>query len=515
MSRNRNADEFRSAFQRARGDYDRIFRPRLDEVRTWYDHLSVELRPPDFDESLEYHVRCYVINGLLAALNWRLDVTLEDGIPNLLPEASVRSELSGRRRFLDYLGIEHSTNNPLLVVEAKRPSTPLPFLASLPDIPSTGIKSSPLQGAIPIASDAHSIVISRGLAGESLTGEWSHWLSDLRDYVRSVKAAVGQVPKRVLITNGGWLILFLRPWDAFIEERDCAPETILVFRSPEDIIEASPIVFLQLEHQRVLGDTPALRPVELPFYVESSHIQEAMHGLRVRYEEAQAIYQREPMIYVAPVVFLRTKHGAWLRVEWSATQYYIPHEEDRLAGHLDKVRVAAKSLLAEIANTLKISLVPSSLEKHFADLDAFVAQNAVMKLAEDRYWIVTGEETHYLLPQPSVAECPHHDYVNSHNSGVPALPGPILQRSVEPRSFFYSREVHHCAHQNVALAKSQPVTPDNRARCGLRSGRDGEAFCEIWSFERRLCCRTCAFERVCTKAQSFQLPCQHLVQIKN
>lgn len=68
--------------------------------------------------------------------------------------------------------------------------------------------------------------------------------------------------------------------------------------------------------------------------------------------------------------------------------------------------------------------------------------------------------------------------------------------------------------QNVALAKSQTVTAKNRERCGPRSSRDGEAFCEIWSFERRLCCRTCVFEPVCTKAQVFHLPCQRPVQIE-
>jgi hypothetical protein len=514
VSRVRNADEFRTVFQRASGDYDRIFRRRLDEARAWYDQLPAERRPPEFDESLEHHARSYLINALLAGLNWRLDLSLDEGLPNLLPEVGVRSEISGRRRFLDYLGIEHATNLPLLIVEAKRPSSPLAVLTTLPDIPTTGPQTSALHGAIPV-TETNSVVISRGLAGEPLSGDWTQWLRDLRDYVRSVKVATGQVPKRVVITNGRWLILFLRPAEAFIDERGCDPGTILVFHTPEQILEESGLLFSKLEHQGVLGEAPTLRPVELPFYVEPRQIQEAMHGLRLRYEQAQAIYQREPMIYVAPVVFLRTDLGAWLRVEASAVQYSIPHEPDHLEVHLEAVRTAGRSLLAEVNSALQIDLSPSPLEKHFADPDSFEAQNAVIKLLEDQYWIVTGEQTHYLMAEPSVAGCPHHDYANSHNLGVAAVPGPILQRSVETRSFFYSREAHHCAHQNVALAKSQQVTPENRERCGPRSGRDGEAFCEIWSFERRLCCRTCVFERVCTKAQTFRLPCERLVQVQN
>ena len=34
-------------------------------------------------------------------------------------------------------------------------------------------------------------------------------------------------------------------------------------------------------------------------------------------------------------------------------------------------------------------------------------------------------------------------------------------------------------------------------------------FCEIGRFEWHLCCRTCAFEEVCTKAEVFHLPCQN------
>jgi len=292
-----------------------------------------ERRPPDFDESLEHHARCYLINALLAGLNWRLDLSLEEGLPNLLPEATVRSQASGTRRFLDYLGIEHETNKPLLIVEAKRPSSAIPVLATLPDISTTDPRPAPAQGAIPVTG-TDSVVISRGLAGKPLSGDWSRWLQDLRDYVRSVNARTGKVPKRVAITNGDWLVLFLRPAEAFIEEGDCDPRSILVFRTSREILQGGAVLFSQLEHQLVLGEAPTLRPVELPFHVEARHIQQAMHGLRLRYEQAKAIYQREPMVYVAPVVFIRTDLGAWLRVESSATQYSIPHMSDQLPAHL-------------------------------------------------------------------------------------------------------------------------------------------------------------------------------------
>lgn len=512
MIRTRNADEFRVAFQGATAAYERTYRPLLDEARRKYAGLPPPAQRASVDEALEHHGRCYIINTLLGGLNWRLDVTPEDGLPNLLPEAAVESERSGTRRFLDYLGIERATTKPLLVVEAKRPNAPLPVLATLPNISSIG---PPGAGLVPTSvSDTDAMVISRGLSGEQLSGDWSQWLGDLRDYVRSVKAATGELPRRVVMTNGLWLILFLRPEEAFLGKRRTDPGSILVFRTPEEIIRGSAQLFSQLEHQRVLGEAPTLAPVELPFHLAPEQIREAMHGLRLSYEEAKGIYQRSPMIHVAPIVFLRTDYDLWLRVEASPAQYAVPHDANHLPEHLDEVRLAAESLLREICQSIHIDLAPSRLEKHFADQNSFQAQNAIVKLPDDQYWVMTGNQTHYLMLEPSVRDCVYHDYAKSSAAGTAAGSGPVTHRSVDPRSFFYSGESHHCSHRDVALAKSSAVTPENRIRCGSRSGQDGEAFCEIWSFERRLCCRACVFEGVCTKAQVLHLPCQRLVQIE-
>jgi hypothetical protein len=122
--------------------------------------------------------------------------------------------------------------------------------------------------------------------------------------------------------------------------------------------------------------------------------------------------------------------------------------------------------------------------------------------------VVTGDQTHYLRKEPSVPDCPHHLWAHSNAAGCAANPGPIEKRSVNPRAFFKSGEQHHCAHREVTVAKASQITASNRDRCGRRSGQEGQAFCEIWRFEEHLCCRTCAFEEVCTEAQVFVLPCQ-------
>ncbi len=116
MSRVRNADEFLLRFRKVRKAYEDIFAHRIAQVRAQYAGKPEEGL---IDKSLEAHVRVYVVNALLAALNWRLDQNPEDGLPNLIPEAPIRSQHSGTIRFLDYLGMERETINPLLIVETK------------------------------------------------------------------------------------------------------------------------------------------------------------------------------------------------------------------------------------------------------------------------------------------------------------------------------------------------------------------------------------------------------------
>jgi hypothetical protein len=496
VSRVPNAYEFLRRFRKACDDYNRLFEPRIAKVRAEYAKSPVGKPPPSVDESLEAHIRVYVVNALLAALNWRLDAKPEDGLPNLIPEAPIASEEKGTTRFLDYLGFERQTNSPLLIVETKRPSSVLP------------------QPMTPFDSSSDPEIISRGLAGEPLMGQWSEWLASLRDYARSVHAKARQTPRRVVLTNGKWLVLFLEPDDAFVKEPPPKPNRILVFPYRSDI-EQSDIelryteLFRHLEYGIVSREMSGLTPGELPLHVARDAIDRIMHGLRLRYIEQPGIYQPSPVIKVAPVIFLRSRYGTWLRVETPPGDYEVPHQPGRILQHLTKVQKAATDLLCQTNNALGTRLQPSPLAKHYENEESFDLVRGIVECSEDEFLVVTGDKTHYLLPESSVPQCLHHDWGQSNIAGVACNPGPIMGRSIEPRAFFISSEVHHCAHRDVAAAKASQITAENRMRCGARSGQDGQAFCEIWRFESHLCCRTCAFEEVCTKAEVFHLPCQH------
>ena len=168
MSRTANADEFRNRLQRIGGQYRHVFKPQLQRLEEALDSGALA-RSALVDESTEVHERAYFVNALLNALNWRMDVEPDVGLPNLVPETGVRSMARGTKRFLDYFGMDCAGSRPLLVVETKRPSTLLPRL-------------KPSRGDTTVAD-----TIARGLRGESIGGDWDKWLrDDVGDYVRSI-----------------------------------------------------------------------------------------------------------------------------------------------------------------------------------------------------------------------------------------------------------------------------------------------------------------------------------------
>jgi hypothetical protein len=86
-----NADSFALACRRLQGNYESTFKHRIAEVRAKFGEQlpQGERQVADdlFDQALEAHARAYVVNGVLAALNWRIDSLPEEGLGELIPEA--------------------------------------------------------------------------------------------------------------------------------------------------------------------------------------------------------------------------------------------------------------------------------------------------------------------------------------------------------------------------------------------------------------------------------------------
>jgi hypothetical protein len=156
----KNANEFFVKLQGIRNRYHSLFGPRLAQLRSRYTNAEWDAA----QQELEFHRRCYIINDLLALLNWRLDELPHSGLPNLIPEQPVTSIDTSRTRFLDYLGFERETERPLLIVEAKR-TLNTPTLTTPSEVGTHS--TDPVKALV------------RGLRGEQLTGQWSDWLKTL------------------------------------------------------------------------------------------------------------------------------------------------------------------------------------------------------------------------------------------------------------------------------------------------------------------------------------------------
>lgn len=507
MIRVRNATQFVGLLRATLNDYEEQYRERVAVIRAHFTNTPI---PPDVDDALEAHKRVYFINRVLEALNWRVLDRSDELF--LVPEVPLRSLQEHTIRFLDYLGVEKEGTNPLLLVETKRPRVklPIPVLVSETDMP------------LP-----YHMHIAAGLHGMNLGAEWNGYLSTLRDYVRSVKDQVGFAPRRVVSTNGDWLILFRNPADAFLPEGQCDPDNICVYGNGQAMVERANELFGLLECYTVREDV-SIRAIEsagqLLFHVGAEDIDRVMHGLRLEYIERVGMYDSErPEICVAPLLFIHAQNGDWFRFEKRAitSVYRIPPSASSLPEHLEAVKTSAEELLQEVNSVVGRALTPISLAEHYANREAFVTLPGVKEdtiVSENRrreYIVLTGTSTHFLLPKPSVEDCPHHFCERSQEQGV-AVNNPIREQgTTQPRCFFPSGQLHHCAHRDVFGIKTSPITPLNREQCGSRSGRNDEAFCEIAPFEEYLCCRTCAFEEVCTKAPVFYLPCKRQSGGKN
>ena len=311
-----------------------------------------------------------------------------------------------------------------------------------------------------------------------------------------------------MVTNGEWFVVFLDPSDSFGDAGKQDSSRILVFENAADIQARAGEFFSSVAHQFVARHAPALKLGTVAFEVASSKVRGVMHGVRLRYSERREVYAVLPTISVAPVLFLRLANDSWIRVEAPPRAFEVPHDPTALSNHLHEVAAAALDLRATVNAALAVELPAIPLDEHYAESGAFEGLKGVVETDTDDFIVVTGTHSHYVLETPSVPTCPYHDSSRATQDAVPAQPV-LLVRSMDPRSFFVSGEPHHCAHVIVSDAKSSPITGANYEQCGPRSGQAGHAFCEIFRFETRLCCRTCAFETVCTKAQVLNvMPCQ-------
>jgi hypothetical protein len=502
----RNATDAAQAYRQALAAFEAVHLPMIEAIERKYSANPGGALDPAIEMMLEAHMRNYAIDALLSALNWNLRPNGPEILSYLIPESPIASLRDQVRRHIDYLGVERNAGVPLLIVETKRPGSALPTLKA----PERGSSSKREM----LQSTAETLIA--GLRGKMLTYDWNRWLSDVGDYSRSVAERTGTFPRRAVITDGCWCIIFRDPEKAFLRPTELTVDHIGVFQpnSGDSAVwrhleRHFSELFTELEYSKLAATAPDIDPAAVQFFLPADVETSAMRGLRLTFGPDVSPYTAKPRIHVSPLIFIRSKESQWLTVDSRADDLFVPLKEDELGAHLDLVGSRSDALAGEVVSAFRSQPQWVSMRDHYLDAESFRRLPGVRRINNrDEYLIVTGQSSHYFKEEPSVRDCAHHDWLATRRIDKQWPQEAAIQiPNVKDRTCFPSPRTHHCAHRDVEHVKSSPLTPENRARCGVRSGRDGEAFCEIRSFERHLCCRTCNFEEVCEKAAVFRLPC--------
>jgi len=497
-----NADDFKQNLKKLLCD-------KKSAVPDLNNQLFDCIRPEIKEEWLEHHIREFFIDHFLKILNWnssplsKLDNYLFNS-NNITGEVRVKSVKTEKVRFLDYLGFEYKYSEliSLLILEAKRPNIDLPKI-------NMG-SSSELKYAIAqfYAEKKSRNNFDNHLQVKSITKEWRVFLNTAEDYIKSVKKKTDQYPLRYVMTNGKWIIIYEKP-NVIIESTDYEQiaKTISICYDEIDILNRAGEIFNLLDFYSLTSKTIHIPPNQILFYIASEQIKSVTKGLTIHYSKIPSYNNPTPCWSIKTFVLLIAENYNTIMVV-SAKKDSV-----RIIDGLnvfDKIHEHGSNLFKEVESTLGDNSRVFSVQEYSNVEKLFRHRPWVKCLTENTinedceiFEIITGNTFTMVFE----SDCPCK-YNYDHECDPPADETPLRSSSVTPRSMFGDGSEFHCAHGNIFNLKISQVLEINRNRCGPRSAKDGEAFCELYSFEQYLCCKCCVFHEVCFEAEVFQhRPC--------
>jgi len=471
------------------------FKRTIHEVFEAFKSRSSEAAPPAFigaafRDPLEHTTRRYVIDDILAALGWDLGRLTQE----IVEEARAQGDTT---LFLDYLGVNPATRVPLLIVEAKAWAKPL--VTPSPDWAAQQGRASPSSHEALIAKAIEHCKAGGQPNDSPVILEWAQWLHKLHQYVTTLHKQSGHVVQCLAITSGRWWVIFTDPYDTFIASGIVSPTKIRVIQE-HDVVARSDEIFDHLARQNLNQNLPSfIRPSQLSGYAAAADIARLFHALWIARRKDGAHFDAFPQINLYPAIVLERRDGQLISiVDDRRPRITIPHRYDDLPRHIQEVAARSVELLRTVNAELNTALTPSPLSGFpgFPGLTttraSVVATPATRFLKAspkpDEFLLVTGTDTHYCLPSPTVDPCAGHSWNDCQTLQENKRNAPVIGRSFDPASFFTTLEPHHCAHRTVH---------DRR-----------EHRCYVAPFEEFLCCRACVFQNVCwPPAELNRLPC--------
>ncbi len=442
---------------------------------------------------LEHVTRRHFIDPFLRALGWDLTQLNEQ----MIEEARTRGETTLR---LDYLGVNSQTRIPILIVEAK------PWEAPFVALSAKGSSAESLEPSQPINLICAAIEHCKA-GGEPkdspVTLEWAKNLAKLQQYVTAVRDESCHIVTRLATLSGRWLVTFNDPTAIFLAPGKVNPRLIDTYREDELVTHAEAI-FDQLARSSVIDVFPVMvRPSLLPAYTRTADVNRVYHALWISRHTTGPSWKPRPSLDFEVAMVLERRDGALLTIiDQSLQGQPMPHDYPKMSEHITATEAQSDELLRRVNSELGATLQPSGVEAFPGFPTSRVTGNQSgitpgdqprtnlikMEAGPGEFVLVTGTTKHFLFETPTVNPCDCHDWVFCQTQAQEQGDGPIIARSVEPKSFFTSREVYHCAHRLV------------HDRRNVR--------CQVDAFEEFLCCRTCVLQTFCWQPQELaSLPC--------
>jgi hypothetical protein len=358
-----------------------------------------------------------LIDEMLAGLGWNLSRLTRE----MVEEARVQDDTT---LFLDYFGVNPDNRTPLLIVEAK--AWAKPFVT-----PSDG--ASAKLGARNSQSSSEALIaaaVEHCKAGgepdaSPVILEWARWIHKLHQYVRAVHGQSGHKVRRVAITAGRWVIVFADPFATFVENRAVSTATIHAFLDHE-VVERSDEIYDYLAQDILVDDPPEfLHPSQLSAYIAGVDASAVFRALWIARRRDGAHFDSFPQINLYPAVIVQRRDGKIIPVVDSPRgRIPVPHRYEDIAEHVAKIAQASDLLLRAVNNELGTVFDASALTS-FQGFPVASMLNAGPAAAPfpiflkpsvtaNDFLLVTGTNSHYLLPQPTVPQCSGHSWSDCH-----------------------------------------------------------------------------------------------------
>ncbi len=444
---------------------------KLSERKLANQHSA---NPEHFDgkgraNALEAHVRVTVLDPLMRELGWNPAEPTVMAVEDAAEPAAGRGD---RRRFLDYHGREVTAleaNKSFLIVEAKRPSKKLP---------DPGNVSNSAQEITDLLNQHRTSPLDREI------DNWPGWIASLCDYYDRTCETYIRAPKRVVITNGEWFVVF---------DGDPTAGSFRIFSDLADVAERAGEFFDLLSYPALTGKLPPQHPGALADFVSpgaeatcclAAEVSYSKHGLN------------QPVLSVRVCAWVRADSGVWVQFRKTYSEAFLQLRSDLTenAKSIAEIQKRSRELIDDFRKTHPVKLIDASTFANLAKADGFrgwVGREErpplLREIETDLYLLGTGSEAAYLVQEAAYDGCQYHHWGNAFKSGDAEGTSAITSPTIVPRAFFPSGSAFHCAHAGIHAKR--------RDKCVLAP------------FETFQCCRRCSFFAWCW-GDDAELPCE-------